>query len=174
EPSGKLGEKAIIFDIQDFTLHDGPGVRSTIFLKGCPLECGWCCNPESQKPYPQYMVNYDICQQCRTCEALGATFESGYPSFPNNNKAKSQENVCPNGALRICGKPWTADELFDHIKSKVHFYQDSNGGITLSGGEPLLYYNFVNEFVWLVKAYGINVGIETCGCWDYNNPTIQN
>lgn len=128
---------AIIADIQHASLHDGPGMRTTVFFKGCPLRCAWCHNPECIEKTPQ-MLNYpEKCIGCGECE-----------------------NGCFSGAKVICGKEMTAEDIFEEIMLDSTYYQD-NGGVTFSGGEPLLYPEILTEIIQLCKDQNIKTAIET-------------
>lgn len=162
-------KEAYVCNIQDFTVQDGPGIRSTIFMQGCPLKCRWCCNPETQSFTPVYLVNRKLCDGCKACSTLGAKFndKSKYPdlSQPSKIPELNDENVCPQGALKVSSGKTTATALFNKIKKNSDFYRASNGGITFSGGEPLMHAPFIHEFMTLSKGHGIKLGIETAGHW---------
>jgi glycyl-radical enzyme activating protein len=172
-------EEAYVCDIQDFTVQDGPGIRSTVFLQGCPLSCKWCCNPETQSTLPQYLIDPKLCDGCGKCRELGATIEekSGkklayFKSKQERVPLPTDEDICPNKAIKVSSKKYTAKELFEKLKKNLDIYQISNGGITLSGGEALLHPKFVHEFIGLAKSSGIRIGVETCGMWTLT-PLIQ-
>lgn len=166
-------QDAYICDIQDFTLQDGPGIRTTVFFQGCPLSCKWCSNPETQNINPQYMINPNLCNRCGKCEQIGINVaKNGEFSFRLNKEAKlpsaKDEDICPQKAIIVSSKKMSAKELFERLKKNLDIYQTSNGGVTLSGGEPLVHYKFLHELMCLTKGYGIRLGIETCGKWKLN------
>lgn len=137
-----------IFDIQKFCVNDGPGIRTTVFLKGCPLRCVWCHNPESQKREKQLLFYADKCTGCGRCK--NADFESG-------------DFFCYNSARELCGRDVTVDEVMREVMKDVDFYRNSNGGMTLSGGEPLAQPEFALELLKRAKENGLHTAIETCG-----------
>ena len=137
-----------IFNIQRFCVNDGPGIRTTVFLKGCPLSCVWCHNPESQRFEPEILFYKDKCTGCGRC--VGIT-------------AADKNFVCFNGAKEICGKTVSADEVTAEVLKDKPFYENSGGGVTLSGGEPLAQYDFSLELLKKAKENGIHTAVETCG-----------
>lgn len=155
-----MSEKTgIVFDIKEFAVHDGPGMRVTVFMKGCPLRCIWCHNPEGLDPKPQLVKNEEKCVHCGACER----------AFPCKH-AECQPygvctKVCPLNILKISGTPYTASALVERLlRYKVFF--SKGGGITFSGGEPTMQGEFVLECMKLLHGNGINTGIETsalCG-----------
>ena len=168
---------AFIFDIEDFATQDGPGIRTVIFFKGCSLRCRWCSNPESQNNFPEILYSSELCQNCGTCIK---TCPYDAVSFDDHNtlvfkreiclvcKDKSCVNACNYNAIRIAGKRWKVDELFDKVIVNAQYFENSGGGITLSGGEPLLQPEFVKAFLKKYTELGFSVGLETCGYfkWD--------
>ena len=137
-----------IFNIQRFCVNDGPGIRTTVFLKGCPLSCVWCHNPESQRFEPEILFYKDKCTGCGRCRGITAA---------------DKDFVCFNGAKEICGKTVTADEVTAEVLKDKPFYENSGGGVTLSGGEPLAQYDFSLELLQKAKENGIHTAVETCG-----------
>lgn len=165
--------KGNIFNIQHFCLQDGPGIRTVVFLKGCPLNCAWCHNPESKKLYPQILFDTNKCMGCRKCSEICPsnlhTFENGEHQFSMNYKCSDCficTKECPTNALERCGKEISSDDVIKNIISDKEFYNNSNGGITLSGGEPLMQYDFSLDILRKCKKNNINTAIETCGFCD--------
>ena len=145
---GKLSVKGTVFNIQRFCVNDGPGIRTTVFLKGCPLSCVWCHNPESQRFEPEILFYKDKCTGCGRCKCVTAA---------------DRDFVCFNGAKEICGKTVSANEVTAEVLKDKPFYKNSGGGVTLSGGEPLAQYDFSLELLKKAKENGIHTAIETCG-----------
>jgi len=163
--------KGFIFNIERFTLHDGPGIRTTVFLKGCPLNCVWCCNPESQSIAPQLAYFKEKCTACGRCLPLcpkGAisSGEKDQPVILNFALCDGCGNcvpACIPGALVMMGEEKTASEIVGVVKRDLPFYLRSGGGVTLSGGEPLAQPVFSAEILRLCKAERIHTAIQTCG-----------
>jgi len=165
--------ESLIFDVQDFAVKDGAGIRTLVFLKGCPLRCVWCSNPESQKYCAEIVFNGRFCQKCHRCVSLCPDKAISYNAdggviFNDRNicekcVARFCADACPENAIRTVGRRWTFEELYKKIQSNSLFYRNSGGGVTLSGGEPLSHPEFVHEFLkYLIKS-AISVGVETCG-----------
>ena len=153
-----------IFDIQRFSLHDGPGVRTTVFFKGCSLRCVWCHNPESQKKEKELMFFRHKCLSCGKCEALCKK------SFTKECIAYGKcVDICPAGAREISGEEKTVEDVFSVIVRDKEYYLTSGGGVTLSGGEPLLQADFAAELLRLCKSSGISTAIETAGNVPWEN-----
>lgn len=172
-----LERKGLIMDTQDLSLQDGPGIRTTIFFKGCTLHCLWCSNPEGQNFYSELMFNETLCKKKYNCiqackyEAIGQR-ENGFPKF-SREKCKSCETkhcvkACNNSALKISGEYFTADEIIKRVLPNKQFYINSGGGITLSGGEPLAQSGFAREVVNKAIENNLTVGLETCGLFNWN------
>lgn len=159
----------VVFDIQRFSVHDGPGIRTIVFLKGCPLSCKWCSNPESQSLKPIIMYQKDNCIHCRRCIAAckkGAINENNKWYIDRNICTACGEcvNVCPASALTLKGETMTVEEVVKELKKDATNYRRSGGGITLSGGEPLVQSEFAKEIFKASKAQGWHTAIETTGC----------
>lgn len=160
-----------IFDIQRFSLNDGPGIRTIVFLKGCPLSCWWCSNPESQRRRPVVMYNVADCVRCRRCESAcqrhAVTFMADgrrhfdYQACTGNGDCAA---VCPTGALVMKGRSIRVGELIEILKKDRSTFRHSGGGVTLSGGDPLMQPDFAGELLKACKAQGWNTAIETEGC----------
>jgi pyruvate formate lyase activating enzyme len=172
-----MQNRALIFDIQDLSVQDGPGIRTTVFMKGCPLKCRWCANPEGQKPYPELMHISGLCNKTQKCviacpyESVTIESENDFPKF-NREICKDCETrecveVCPTRAIKFAGKYLTLEELIKRIKPNLSFYKNSGGGVTFSGGEPFLQAEFIKEFLKETSAFGLSVGVETCGMFNW-------
>ena len=153
----KIMLSAMIFDIERNSYVDGPGIRTAVFFKGCPLSCVWCHNPESQSFEKQMMFYKSKCIGCGKCREV----------CPNHLQSCDFcgrcELYCPADARKICGKEYTTDEVLKEIVKDKPFYENSGGGVTLSGGEPLAQYDFSLELLKKAKENGIHTAIETCG-----------
>jgi pyruvate formate lyase activating enzyme len=171
-----LQTRALIFDIQDLSVQDGPGIRTTVFMKGCPLKCRWCANPEGQNPYPELMHINSLCKKSYNCisacpyQAVEKN-NNGYPQFNRDlcKTCKTRECIesCPSRAIKFTGKYLSLDELIGRIKPNLSFYKNSNGGVTFSGGEPFLQTEFIKDFIEHTSSFGLSVGVETCGMFDW-------
>jgi pyruvate formate lyase activating enzyme len=159
----------LVFDIQRFSIHDGPGIRTTVFLKGCPLHCGWCHNPESQLPGREMMVWARRCIGCEACLAAcprgaisldGGTIVTD-PALCDACGACVEE--CYAGAREIVGRERTVAEVMAVIERDVPFYDQSGGGVTVSGGEPLMQPGFLLALLQACQARYIHTTLDTCG-----------
>ena len=159
-------KKGLIFDIDRFSTHDGPGIRAAVFLKGCPLSCKWCHSPESQKQTPELIYQKMRCVQCRKCvEACAGQAISG-DIIINRGICTSCflcVKSCVTHALRICGNWHTAGDILEILVQDKPFYINSGGGVTVTGGEILMQADFTLEFLKLCKQSDIHTAIETCG-----------
>ena len=149
KPTGKEETTMYIFDIKRYAINDGPGIRTTLFMKGCPLRCVWCHNPESWTPQPQLLYKKSKCMGCSTCVAAcpqhllkltpdGIRFTQHQPSSSCQHCERCT-GVCPTTALEICGRTYTMDELMAEVEKERAVMEDSGGGVTLCGGEPLMH-----------------------------------
>jgi pyruvate formate lyase activating enzyme len=162
------GNFACIFDIQRFSLHDGPGIRTTIFFKGCLLKCRWCQNPESHKRQPEILYYQEHCRQCYACRRYcsnNAILTGGKQriDYSRCEACGACVEACEYGAVRMAGRAWEAGLLVEEVLKDQDFFIDSGGGVTLSGGEPVLQARFLEEFLPKLKDNGIHVTLETAG-----------
>lgn len=161
-----------IFNIQKFCTNDGPGIRTTVFFKGCPLHCAWCHNPESHSVSCEMLFDAEKCTGCGKCVTVcknnAHTFENGLHIYNRNkcDKCGNCADTCYQNALEEAGKSVSPDEVLDDVLKDKVFYDNSGGGITLSGGEPLLQFDFAYELLKKAKEKGLNTCIETCGFVD--------
>ena len=164
--------KGIVFDIQRFCVNDGPGIRTTVFLKGCMLDCLWCHNPESKSPKPILMLNDNKCIGCLECRTICQNHKFSKDNIHLIDREKC--NLCGEcvnkcvGALDICGKEMTINDIILIVLKDLQFYNNSGGGLTISGGEPLMQHEFIKELLKKAKENNLNTAIETCGYakWD--------
>lgn len=172
-------DKGRIFNIQHYSLHDGPGIRTLVFFKGCPLRCKWCSNPESQKSDKEIFYNkskcigYNECGECiNICErnSIKLDKDTGKVIINRNscNNCLKCAETCPSKAIDIYGEELTVNEILKIVEKDSCFYSRSGGGLTLSGGEPLRQGDFVIKLLKEAKKRRINTSIETCGYCDYS------
>lgn len=158
--------EGIVFNIQRYSIHDGPGIRTIVFLKGCPLACQWCSNPESQKLSPEMIYNSTSCIGCGACQnvcSVGAIDPSN-PYWIDRKRCTSCgkcQEVCFSGALQMKGQTMTVAEVIKELKKDATIYRRSGGGITLSGGEPLVQSEFARELLMACQSLGWHTAIET-------------
>jgi pyruvate formate lyase activating enzyme len=170
------GVQGRVFNIQRFSIEDGPGIRTTVFLKGCPLQCLWCSNPESQNPFPEIAHSDSLCNGCGKCVEVCPEQAIILGSGESKEKIKIDRGKCNNcgkcieacifGALKFYGQTMSVDEVFDEVKKDMGFYSNSGGGVTASGGEPLSQADFVAELFRRCREEGIHTAIETCGYYN--------
>lgn len=162
-------ETGVIFDIERHALHDGPGIRTLVFLKGCTLRCRWCSNPEGQSIRPEVLFYDQRCTGCGRCVDAcphGAIIPGG--PHPRTDRSRctgcgSCVAVCPVSARVLAGKTLRADQVLDIVLKDEVFYRHSAGGITVSGGEPLAQLQFLHDLLSGCKEYGIHTAVETAG-----------
>ena len=145
--------EGIIFDIQRFSVHDGPGIRTTVFMKGCSLRCGWCHNPEGLRMEPQVQFFEEHCIGCGRC--------GGSRTLENVDK-------CPAGAMKRVGEKVDPERLLEEVLADLDFY-GNDGGVTFSGGECLLQTEFVAHMLKMLKAQGVTTAVDTCGNVPWEN-----
>lgn len=161
--------EGLVFDIQRCSIHDGPGIRTTVFLKGCPLSCLWCHNPESLKATPEIFFSADKCIGCRYCVQV---CEEGCHYFEDNTHIYERDRCiccgkctleCESKTLELVGKTMTIGEVIAEVVKDEIFYQNSGGGMTVSGGEPMMQFGFTLELLKAAKQARLHTCIETAG-----------
>lgn len=159
----------IVLDILRCSLHDGPGIRTTVFLKGCPLSCLWCHNPESQAPVPVLSLNPDRCCRCGAC-AQACDNQCHVVDDKQHHIDRSKcivcgkcASACPSAALEIKGRAISVAEIIAEVKKDADYYRHSGGGVTLSGGEPMLQFEFTLALAKAARDAGVHVALETSG-----------
>lgn len=162
----------IVFDIQKFALHDGPGIRTTVFLKGCPLNCVWCHNPESKKGTPQLAFLEKNCVSCKRCQmsckqGVHTITEKGHEiDYSLCIHCGECENACFNHALKIYGKKMNSEEILKIVLKDKDFFKRSGGGLTVSGGEPMTQFEGLFQLLKEAKSQGLHICLDTCGYAD--------
>jgi pyruvate formate lyase activating enzyme len=146
-----------IFNIQRYSTADGPGLRTTVFMKGCPLSCSWCHNPESQSPMTQLLRMENRCMACGRCS------DEEVAAGDTSARAAADLEACPTGALQQVGREVAAADLVKEVMRDRIFFDDSGGGVTLSGGEPLMQFDFLVDVLDRLRARGVHTALDTCG-----------
>jgi pyruvate formate lyase activating enzyme len=168
-------QKGVVFHIQRFSIHDGPGIRTTVFLKGCPLSCLWCSNPESQDVSPNLMVRDVNCRGCGACvevcpeKAIALTREEGRRiQWDRCTQCLLCVDACIYNALNRCGERMAVQEVLEEVLRDEAFYRNSGGGMTVSGGEALFQGAFVARLLKAAKEAGLHTVLDTSGyaAWD--------
>lgn len=162
-----MGETGIVTSVQSMCWDDGQGLRTTVFLKGCPLRCFWCHNPESLRPEPEFLWYEAKCTRCGLCAAACPTgarpTAGGFPDGMRCTRCGACAEVCPRDALELAGRPAEAESLAEELSADRAFFDASGGGVTLSGGEPLLQWRFTLDLLGALRRRGIHTAVETCG-----------
>ena len=170
-------ESGIVFNIQKYSIQDGPGIRTTVFLKGCPLDCWWCHNPESQSPEPEITVIEGRCMRCGECRKVcvrgpvrppvlggGAGGTRGPAGEPAACTLCGKcVEACPTGARQMVGRRMNAAEVLAEVLKDRVFYEESGGGVTFSGGEPLRQPRFLQALLQACRDAGLHTAVDTCG-----------
>jgi len=168
-------QSGLIFDIKKFSIHDGPGIRTTVFLKGCPLQCSWCHNPEGISPNKEILFWENRCINCHECiqgcehgalKVVGGRrdYQPGSCQF-----CGACADACPTEATRLVGTDILVSDIIREIEKDIVFYDQSTGGATFSGGEPLLQIDFLEALLISCNDYGIHTAVDTSGYIPYEN-----
>ncbi len=166
----------LILEIKGNSLDDGPGIRSVVFFKGCPLSCVWCHNPESKKPGPEISFDPRACIDCKTCREI-CPQQAVSPDNPHYIDRERCDlcfkcvDACPSGALSRVGNSLTTEQVLEKILPDKPFFDTSGGGVTLSGGEPTLFMEYTADLLAALKARHIHTLLETCGFFDFDRFT---
>jgi len=162
-------ERGRVFNIQRFSIHDGPGIRTTVFLKGCPLRCSWCHNPEGIDPVPEILVSSQRCIDCREC-VRACPFDLPVPGglYRPDSTDRCQvcgacADACPSAARQVVGREMSVAEVVAEVIKDRVFYDQSGGGITVSGGEPLQQADFLQQLLTACRREGLHTTVDTCG-----------
>jgi pyruvate formate lyase activating enzyme len=171
-------ESGMVFDIKKYSINDGPGIRTTVFLSGCPLKCQWCHNPESQSLTPELLYRAGRCLGCGECivtcpeEAIAFVSElGGKKIFTNREKCTRCQTciaTCYSGAREFSGKEVTVDEVMSQVVREIPFYDESGGGVTFSGGEPLMQPGYLSALLKACRAQEIRTCVDTSGFANWN------
>ncbi len=162
-------KEGIIFNIQRYSIHDGPGIRTTVFLKGCPLRCKWCSNPESINPFPELFLRKDRCDHCEqcieTCVPNAIFFEDDLIQINRSqcNLCMKCIEVCPSDVIQRTGKIVSVQEIITEVLKDELFYNNSGGGVTISGGEPLYQFEFTLNLLKEFKKKVLHTTLDTTG-----------
>ena len=167
-----------VFNIQKFALHDGPGIRDLIFMKGCPVRCQWCANPESQRRHPEIAYNMDRCIGFETCGVCQDVCPENAISKGITGRAEIDRSrcnhcgtcatVCPDRALELMGREMNIAEILDIVAAAEGFHHRSGGGVTVGGGDPIMQADFVGAMLRACRAQGIDTAVETAGYGGWN------
>jgi pyruvate formate lyase activating enzyme len=176
-------ERGTVFDIRRFSIHDGPGIRTAVFFKGCPLSCWWCHNPESQRGRPEVMAREQRCIHCGACVsacpqgAISIDHAHGDPVVTDRERCTrcgACVKVCPSQAREIVGSEWTSAAVLAEIERDIPFFDESGGGVTFTGGEPLMQPAFLMELLRGCRALELHTALDTSGfaAWDVLEPLL--
>jgi len=162
------GREPLILEIKGNSLDDGPGIRTVVFFKGCPLDCSWCHNPESKRAGAEISFDENECVACDACiEACGlGALSRDLPGFIDRERCDmclDCVEACPSRAIALVGKRMTVEEVASEIEKDLPFFRTSGGGVTLSGGEPTLYMEYCSRLLARLKEKGVHTIVETCG-----------
>jgi pyruvate formate lyase activating enzyme len=163
----------VVFNIQRFSIQDGPGIRTTVFLKGCSFRCGWCSNPESLRPYPEILTRDIKCIRCFKCveacprQAIAVIENTRMIQWEQCDYCMKCAEVCPSGAIEAVGRHMTVAEVLDIVGRDASYYRHTNGGMTVSGGEPLVQWQFALKLLQAAKRRGFHTALDTTGDIDW-------
>jgi len=174
-----IGLTTLVTDIKRNSLDDGPGIRTTVFFKGCPLSCTWCQNPETKSGAQQIVYEAAYCFGCESCTracvtgAISITRQGGYPVDKNKCGLNAGcrgacMDACPRNALRPAGVAYSPQELYNKLIKDAVFYKHSNGGVTFSGGEPTLHMPYLSQLAVMLKEKSVHLCLETCGHYEHD------
>ncbi len=174
--------RGIVFDVQGYAIYDGPGIRTCVYLKGCPLQCYWCHNPESHKPAPEPAYNPRLCRSCGTC--VKACPQQALMMDKEGKVLRDHDRClvcgtcardCPERAMEIIGEDTTAGQVVKKVMLDRPFFENSGGGVTVTGGEPLFQKDFLFAVLDLLKNEEVHTAIETCGFFskDLLKPLVE-
>lgn len=168
-----MADSIVVTNIQRYSIHDGPGIRTVVFFKGCPLRCQWCSNPEGQLPYPELLHYQERCVGCGRCQAVcsrGAiTYDKDHKSVIDRSRCDrcmACVSECFYSALETSGIAMSMSQIVDRCLRDLPFYKRSGGGVTLSGGEPFYFGEFTLQLISELKKKSVHVAAETTGCVD--------
>lgn len=167
--------RGLVFDIQRFSVKDGPGIRTTVFLKGCPLACAWCHNPEGMTTKPDLMLSPDRCVRCGACVDVCPASPCAGPAAERGSDPSrctgcgACVEACPTGARHLAGRLMGVDELLDEVERDRVFYDESGGGVTFSGGEPTMQVGFLLAALEACGRAGIHSAVDTSGACDLDD-----
>ena len=175
------GKRGLLFNIQRFSIHDGPGIRTTVFMKGCPLVCAWCSNPESQRGQPEIMTVDRKCIGCGKCveicpqEAIELDESGRKIDREKCNLCMECATACPSGAIEAVGRYMTVGDVVAEAERDRPFYRNSGGGVTISGGEPFLQWEFTREVLKECKKRDLATALDTSGYapWDVVEQVLE-
>lgn len=161
-------DEGLIFNILRFAIHDGPGIRTTVFLKGCPLDCWWCHNPESISPWREVLTMETRCIRCGACGRSCPEQSGGKPAGGTGQRGSCRlcgacVDACPGGARQMAGRRMSAEQILAEVARDRAFFEESGGGVTFSGGEPLLQTPFLLACLDACRAAGLRTAVDTCG-----------
>ncbi len=174
DPQAQAQLRAVVFNVQRFSIHDGPGIRTTVFFKGCPLRCQWCHNPESHQGQPELAFYADRCRASGRCVSVcpNGALELDKKELNGLQIDRQKWQVCGTctsqcgyGALEVVGQDMSLDQLLAQIRRDLPFYQATDGGVTLSGGEATQQLPFIQALVRSCQERNISVGLQTCGAF---------
>ena len=165
-----MNDNPLIFDIRHFALDDGPGIRTTVFFKGCPLSCAWCQNPESIKHCGEIAFHEQLCIGCGRCTAAcpEQAVTAGRIRRETCKSCGTCSKLCPSTAIKRVGKSYSTDELVDILIEDRIFYDVSGGGVTFSGGEPTLHMDYLSDVLMKLKQIGVHVTLQTSGMFQWS------